>query len=79
LDEPHWRFGFVPTDALTRSASEGRQERARSTKNRPIRENWWADRGSRRYINDEDSLEAAIRYVRDGQDRPRDHEVRARN
>ncbi len=34
----------------------------------PFRENWWAERGSRRYINDEESLEAAILYVRDGQD-----------
>ncbi len=33
-----------------------------------IRENWWAERGSQRFINDEDSLEAAILYVRDGQD-----------
>jgi hypothetical protein len=38
-----------------------------------IRENWWAERGSQRYINDEDSLAAAIRYVRDGQDRPPPH------
>ncbi|MDZ4687927.1 MAG: hypothetical protein SH850_22880 [Planctomycetaceae bacterium] len=37
----------------------------------PIRENWWAERGSQRYINDETSLEAAILYVRDGQDKPR--------
>jgi REP element-mobilizing transposase RayT len=35
------------------------------------RTNWWAERGSQRYINDEDSLEAAIRYVRDGQDHGR--------
>jgi len=33
------------------------------------RKNWWAERGSRRYINDQTSLEAAILYVRDGQDR----------
>ncbi len=31
------------------------------------REKWWASRGSIRYLNDEDSLEAAILYVRDGQ------------
>lgn len=30
---------------------------------------WWAERGSMRYINDHDDLEAAIRYVRDAQDR----------
>jgi REP element-mobilizing transposase RayT len=38
--------------------------------NGPARENWWAERGSQRWINDDDSLEAAILYVRDGQDRP---------
>jgi len=36
---------------------------------KPIRENWWAERGSKRFINDQESLEAAILYVRDGQDR----------
>jgi hypothetical protein len=34
----------------------------------PLRDNWWAERGSVRWINDEDSLESAILYVRDGQD-----------
>ncbi|HEV3118489.1 MAG TPA: hypothetical protein VGY58_15675 [Gemmataceae bacterium] len=38
---------------------------------RQMRENWWAERGSRRFINDEGALEAAIRYVQDGQDQPR--------
>jgi REP element-mobilizing transposase RayT len=33
-----------------------------------VRENWWAERGSQRYSNDEASLEAAILYVRDSQD-----------
>jgi REP element-mobilizing transposase RayT len=33
------------------------------------RKNWWAERGSTRYINSEDDLDAAIVYVRDGQDR----------
>lgn len=32
------------------------------------RTHWWAERGSQRYINDEVSLESAVRYVRDGQD-----------
>jgi REP element-mobilizing transposase RayT len=35
----------------------------------PLRENWWAERGSRRYINDESSLAAAIAYVREGQNK----------
>jgi hypothetical protein len=34
---------------------------------RRVREKWWAERGSRRYIGDEDSLEAVIRYVLEGQ------------
>jgi hypothetical protein len=33
------------------------------------RENWWAERGSIRYLWDESSLHAAIEYVMDGQDR----------
>ncbi len=33
-----------------------------------MRDEWWAERGSRRWINDEDSLELAILYVRDCQD-----------
>lgn len=38
------------------------------------RENWWADRGSIRFLNSETSLEAAVIYVRDAQDRKdRDH------
>ncbi len=40
-------------------------ERRRSAPN--VRQKWWAERGSRRYLGDEDSLEAAILYVRDGQ------------
>jgi REP element-mobilizing transposase RayT len=35
------------------------------------RESWWAERGSIRYLNNEDSLQAAILYVRDGQDQKR--------
>ncbi len=34
---------------------------------RRVREKWWAERGSCRHIGDEESLEAAILYVRDGQ------------
>lgn len=38
------------------------------------RENWWADRGSIRFLNTEASLEAAVIYVSDAQDRKdRDH------
>ena len=34
------------------------------------RENWWAERGSIRFLYDEDGLEAAILYVTEGQDNP---------
>lgn len=34
---------------------------------RPVREKWWAERGSGRYLTSEASLEAAIIYVRDCQ------------
>jgi REP element-mobilizing transposase RayT len=55
---------------------EGRRRGIKST-DPALREQWWAERGSRRWINDEDSLEAAIRYVRDGQDQPHQHQPEA--
>ena len=33
------------------------------------RENWWAERGSIRYLYDKESLDAAVEYVTEGQDR----------
>ncbi len=51
---------------LTRRASEGAAAIATEDSG-VVRERWWAERGSCRWINDEESLEAAIRYVRDGQ------------
>jgi len=48
-------------------------ETSRVSSEAAIRENWWAERGSQRFINDEDTLEAAILYVRDGQDKRREH------
>jgi REP element-mobilizing transposase RayT len=35
------------------------------------RENWWAERGSIRYLNNDNELDGAILYVRDGQDADR--------
>ena len=32
-----------------------------------VRKKWWTAGGSRRFIGDEESLEAAIRYVLEGQ------------
>jgi REP element-mobilizing transposase RayT len=34
----------------------------------PVRVNWWAERGSQRYVNSERNLEEAVVYVRDLQD-----------
>ena len=36
---------------------------------RPVRANWWTQRGSARWLNDEPSVDAAVRYVLEGQDR----------
>ncbi len=33
-----------------------------------VRDNWWAERGSARYLNDESGLGAAIQYVLEAQD-----------
>lgn len=52
----------------TRKLKDGQRERQRG----PLRKKWWAERGSQRYVNDEVSLEAAIRYVLDGQEGDRE-------
>jgi hypothetical protein len=39
-------------------------------RSRPQRENWWAERGSIRYVWDDDSLAQVVAYVTEGQDRP---------
>ena len=41
----------------------------RKTEFDPVREHWWAERGSIRQLHNEASLDAAIIYVRDAQDR----------
>ena len=53
----------------TRKLKELEQARQKKsvTALKTIRKNWWTERGSVRYIGDEASLEAAIRYVLDGQ------------
>jgi hypothetical protein len=59
----------------TRKLKELEAERMRTNPTRQrgrLRDAWWAERGSKRYINDEEGLEAAIVYVRDGQDRKGD-------
>lgn len=42
-------------------------ERSRHPTAQMIRQNWWTQRGSKRWLNDEASLEEAIRYVSEGQ------------
>ena len=42
-------------------------ERSRGTPATDIRMHWWTERGSRRWLNDETSLSAAIDYVVEGQ------------
>ena len=46
----------------TRKLKELQQAR-----NEKHREHWWTERVSQRYIGDEESLEAAVRYVLEGQ------------
>ena len=43
------------------------RERSRGDAATVVRQKWWAERGSDGSIGDENSLEAAIRYVLDGQ------------
>src|SRR5262249_35813577 len=45
-------------------------DRTRCPTNRTIRQNWWTQRGSKRRLNDQKSLEAAIRYVLEEQGDP---------
>ena len=42
-------------------------QRSRRPANEAMRQSWWTQGGSKRWINDEKSLEAAIRYVLEGQ------------
>jgi REP element-mobilizing transposase RayT len=45
-------------------------QRSRESGRIDQRRNWWTEGGSQRFINDEAGLEAAINYVREGQDEP---------
>jgi REP element-mobilizing transposase RayT len=46
------------------------KELARS-REEAVRDNWWAERGSQRYVNDAPGLETVTAYVREAQDLPR--------
>jgi REP element-mobilizing transposase RayT len=48
-------------------------ERARRPGDQAVRQNWWTQRGSKRWLNDAKSLEEAIRYVLEGQGDPTPH------
>lgn len=48
----------------TRRLKENAREKSATS---PIRQNWWTQRGSKRYINDLSSLESAVVYVKEGQ------------
>jgi hypothetical protein len=45
-------------------------ERSRHPTGVPVRQNWWTQGGSSRWINDEESLEKAIHYVLEEQGSP---------
>jgi REP element-mobilizing transposase RayT len=42
-------------------------ERSRPSAGGKVRQKWWSQRGSKRWLNDADDLEAAVLYVREGQ------------
>ncbi|MBL9125063.1 MAG: transposase [Planctomycetaceae bacterium] len=60
----------------TRRLKEDQAQRFATGLGQPtqVRGRWWGEGCSKRYINDEAGLEAAILYVRDAQDLP--HELR---
>jgi REP element-mobilizing transposase RayT len=44
-----------------------RQRAGNADPSQPVRAHWWTERGSERWLNDEVSLDEAIRYVRECQ------------
>lgn len=57
----------------TRRLRESHRQQNAAGSNDPgrLRRHWWAARGSSRFLNDTTSLEAAVGYVLNGQDKPR--------
>jgi len=45
-------------------------EQSRPSAAKHVRQNWWTQRGSKRWLFDSDSVEAAVLYVREGQGNP---------
>jgi hypothetical protein len=58
--------------AMTGGRTRGNSTTPRILSCAVVRQCWWAERGSQRFINDEETLELAILYVREGQDKPRE-------
>jgi REP element-mobilizing transposase RayT len=48
-------------------------EQSRHPANGAIRQNWWTQRGSKKWLNDRKSLEETIQYVREDQGDPTPH------
>jgi hypothetical protein len=66
--------GYDPEDVMDQFkawCTRRLKEHQRTAGTQKIRENWWTQRGSKRRLYDEASLEAAIRYVLEQQDGPR--------
>jgi REP element-mobilizing transposase RayT len=57
----------------TRRLKERQALQQQSSEPGPVREKWWAERSSHRFINDEEALEQVIQYVQTAQDDPRQH------
>jgi hypothetical protein len=49
------------------------RERSRRTGQQEVRQNWWTQRGSKRWLNGAEDVEEAIRYVAEGQGEPTPH------
>jgi REP element-mobilizing transposase RayT len=46
------------------------RERRRPSGDNQLRQNWWTQRGSKRWLNDSESLAEAVHYVAEGQGEP---------
>jgi REP element-mobilizing transposase RayT len=55
----------VVRDQLKAWCTRRLKEQQRKNNSQPVRDNWWTERGSMRWLNDQQSLDAAIQYVRD--------------
>src|SRR5271157_6252830 len=66
--------GRVPEDVMDQFkawCTRRLKEPLESSQPRTVRANWWTQRGSKRWLNDHESLAIAMEYVLEFQDRPR--------